>query len=171
MPVDNQNELFYWVDENDFVLGTITRRQAHSGSRKIHRAVSVLVTNKKKEILLQHRSHQKDTNPGMWAESVGGHVTYKDSYYQTAVRETQEELGISVKPRFIAKGLFDLKIEREFFYIYQASYQTLPSQFDRDEIDQVRWVSISALPAFIKKYPCTLSCQAALKTAGFIPES
>ncbi len=76
MPHDNQEELFTHVDSNDNVLGSVTRRQAHQDPTLIHRAVDVLVFNDQNEILLQKRSHHKDTNPGTWTISASGHVTY-----------------------------------------------------------------------------------------------
>lgn len=35
-----------------------------------------------------------DTFPGMWDVSVGGHFTSGESSLQTAIKETQEELGL-----------------------------------------------------------------------------
>jgi isopentenyldiphosphate isomerase len=43
MPLDNASEQFYWVDEQDHVLGSMTRQEAHSGTKKIHRAVVVFI--------------------------------------------------------------------------------------------------------------------------------
>ena len=43
MPLDDQSELFYWVDENDQVISSITRAEAHSGTNKIHRGVGIFI--------------------------------------------------------------------------------------------------------------------------------
>lgn len=149
MPLDNQNELFYWVDENDNVLGSITRSEAHSGTNKIHRAVSILVVNRQKQMLLQKRSQNKDMIPGFWAEAVGGHVTFGDDYDATAKRELAEELGIRAQVEFVGKGLFDLIGEREFFHIYTCEINFTPKNFARDEIDELKWVGIKNLPKFM----------------------
>jgi len=48
-------------------------------------------------LVLQQRSEGKDTFPGKWDCSVGGHVTAGDTVMETAVREVQEELGVAVE--------------------------------------------------------------------------
>jgi len=45
-------------------------------------------------LLLQRRSLAKDTQPGKWDTSVGGHVGFGQSYEEAGRRETEEELGI-----------------------------------------------------------------------------
>ncbi|CAM9669560.1 unnamed protein product [Phaeothamnion confervicola] len=61
-----------------------------------HRAVHVWLVNDKGELLLQRRSHFKDTFPDKWDVSVGGHLTSGDGSLETAIKEVAEELGLSV---------------------------------------------------------------------------
>jgi len=168
MPYDDQTELFYLVDKNDKILGSIARKQAHKDKTKIHRAVYVVVTNSKNQILLQKRSQHKDTNPGYWAMSVGGHVTHGQTYKQAVQREIKEELGISPPLTFIAKELYDLGTEQEYSYIYDAAIEKTPTNFDKTEVTQVKWVNIKDLPEFIKKENVTPGCKCVLKTIGYI---
>ena len=114
MPFDNPEEVFYWVDENDQELGSMTRAEAHSGSNKIHRSIHVLLFNEQGQILLQKRSKHKDKYPNLWCLSVGGHVTYGQSYKEAAQREAQEELGIEINElKLINHSLLELPEERE----------------------------------------------------------
>ncbi len=157
MPQDNQAELFWWVNESDQVLGSITRREAHSGSNKIHRAISVFIFSPNySKLLLQQRSLDKDMSPGYWAESVGGHVTYGQTYQDAAVREIKEELGLNLTPTFHSKHLFSLDGEREYFTLYSAIAppHTVIS-FDTDEIQIIKWVNVSDLAQFISQNLCT----------------
>ena len=64
MPLDDPNELFYLVDVNDEVIGSIKRSEAHGDKTKIHRAVYVLVTNDNNQMLFQRRSLKKDLYAG-----------------------------------------------------------------------------------------------------------
>lgn len=158
MPLDNQSELFYWVDENDRVLGSITRNEAHSGTNKIHRASVVFIFSPdNQDLLLQQRSSQKDMSPGFWAESVGGHVSCGQTYKQAAIRETQEELGLlNLKLKYHSKYLFNLDGEREYHSIYTAHISpNTPIHFDRDEIQQISWIKLEELSNFINTHPCT----------------
>jgi len=61
-----------------------------------HRAVHVWLYTPQGEFVLQQRSEKKDTFPGKWDVSVGGHVTSGDSVMHTVLKETQEELGVEV---------------------------------------------------------------------------
>src|SRR3989344_5738458 len=109
---DDLDELFYWVDENDRELGKITRREAHSGSFKIQRAIWVMVFNGQGKLFLQKRSLTKDLKPGVWSLSACGHVTYGQTYDEAAIREFEEELGVNApKLDFVNKFLFKGELE------------------------------------------------------------
>jgi len=59
-----------------------------------HRAVHVWLYTPQGEFVVQQRSEKKDTFPGKWDVSVGGHVTSGDSVMHTVIKETEEELGV-----------------------------------------------------------------------------
>jgi len=83
------------VDENDKIIGEDTRESVHKKGL-LHREVHVWIYNNKGEVLLQKRSLNKDTFPGLWDASVGGHVEMGDSYKQSAIKEAKEEIGIII---------------------------------------------------------------------------
>ncbi|OIO44392.1 MAG: hypothetical protein AUJ41_02990 [Candidatus Pacebacteria bacterium CG1_02_43_31] len=168
MPYDDQTELFYLVDKNDKVLGFTARKQAHKDRSKIHRSVDVVATNSSKQILLQKRSKHKDTFPGFWTISASGHVTYGQTYEQAAKREIEEELGIHPPLRYVAKELYDMGIEQEYSTIYSTSIEETPTNFDKTEIDEVRWVDIDSLAEFLKIEDVTPGCRGVLKTLGYV---
>ena len=87
------NEMFDVVDENDEVIGQEERKTVHEKDL-LHRAVHVLVFNKRKEILLQKRSLLKDKFAGAWDSSAAGHLDAGESYDDCVERELKEELGI-----------------------------------------------------------------------------
>ena len=61
-----------------------------------HRAINVWMYTSRGELLLQRRAEGKDTFPGRWDVSVAGHITSGDSVLETALKEVEEELGISI---------------------------------------------------------------------------
>ncbi|MBR3926670.1 MAG: ribosomal RNA small subunit methyltransferase A [Akkermansia sp.] len=87
------DELFDVVDEQDNVLRQASRREVH-GNNLMHRAVHILVFNKKHNCLLQKRSMFKDRHPGVWDSSAAGHLDAGEDYITAAHRELKEELGI-----------------------------------------------------------------------------
>jgi isopentenyl-diphosphate delta-isomerase type 1 len=167
MPKDNKSELFYHVDENDKVLGSVTREIAHSDRSKIHRAVDIWVKNGSK-ILLQKRSLEKDTFPGYWTISAGGHVSYGENYFEAAKRELKEEIGIETKLKPIGKKLFDTGIEQEFSSVYECEYSGEHFNLDKTEVKEVMWVEVEKLDAFIAENKITPSAKQSLVFAGYI---
>ena len=61
-----------------------------------HRAVHIWIYNSQGQLILQKRAEGKDTFPGRWDVSVGGHVTSGDTVMETAHKEVEEELGIKI---------------------------------------------------------------------------
>lgn len=91
-PQDGE-EVFDVVDMEDEVTGQETRARVHADGL-LHRAVQMLVFNKRKEVFVQKRSHLKDMNPSVWSMSAAGHLNAGEEYEAAAVRELGEELGI-----------------------------------------------------------------------------
>lgn len=88
-----ESELFDVVDAEDRVIGQATRGDVHARGL-MHRAVHVLVFNKRRDCLLQKRSMWKDRHPGVWDSSAAGHLDAGENYESAARRELKEELGI-----------------------------------------------------------------------------
>ncbi|MCD2259392.1 NUDIX hydrolase [Psychroserpens luteolus] len=60
------------------------------------------------EILLQQRAASKLICPLLWDVSVAGHVDAGETIEQAAIRETKEEIGISISEEQLIKiGVFD----------------------------------------------------------------
>lgn len=152
---DNQQELFYHVDENDNEIGPITRGEAHDGSKKIHRAIGILIFNPdKSKILLQQRSLTKDTNPGSWTLSIGGHLTYGDEYDNAAKRELQEEIGLETPLQPFQKLYIEDEDEIEWCMVYTTTTaENFPFSLQIEEVQQVRWIPIHELENFVKSNP------------------
>jgi len=87
-------EHFDIVDEHDRVIGRAARSVVHAKGLR-HRAVHVFVEDCAGRIYLQLRAPTKDLHPNTWDSSASGHVSSGDDYDVTAVRELEEELGLS----------------------------------------------------------------------------
>ena len=96
------DELFDVVDEEDQVVRQEKRRDVHANGW-LHRAIHVFVFNKAGELFLQKRSHLKDAHPNAWDSSASGHLDAGEDYESAAVREIEEELGITAQvPKYLA---------------------------------------------------------------------
>lgn len=119
-----------------------------------HRAVHVWILTHDRQLLLQLRSMEKLTYPGLWDISCAGHVSAGESAATTAVREMEEELGLSIAEdelHFIG-DVVDQSVfhdGRHFENEYQSTFivrrdvepQLLSLQ--TSEVDDVKLVSVA----------------------------
>ena len=134
-------ELLDVVDANDRVIGVKTRGEIHAQGL-MHRAAHILVFNTSGELFIQKRSMSKDNNPGLWDSSAAGHVDSGENYYDCAIRELGEELGIRVTApleqlfRLVASRITDM----EHCIVYRCLNDG-PFVLESDEIDEGAWIS------------------------------
>ena len=72
------------------------------------RSVHIWLSDDQGGLLLQKRSEFKDTFPGRWDVSCGGHIESGDEAFPTAVRELEEELGLPEEIASKVEKLFTL---------------------------------------------------------------
>lgn len=152
------------VDENDVVVGPVSKADSHYQSGKLHRAFSVLLFNSEGKLLLQQRAHDKITFPSVWANSCCSHpLASEEEMDETnargvkiaAIRKLDQELGIAADSLniddfvFITKMRYSARmnadwIEREIDHILmiQADVELNPNP---NEVSNVKWVSATEL--------------------------
>ncbi|MCD6537910.1 NUDIX domain-containing protein [Candidatus Bathyarchaeota archaeon] len=145
----NTKEYFYVVDEDDNVIGAASREECHSNAKLIHRSVYIFLVNSRGEILIQRRSVNKDLYPGFYTASATGHVNYGEGYDIATKRELKEELGVDAPLRRLCKVKSFSDVEREISMIYVCRYDG-PIRFDRNEIDEVVFMSIDDIERSLK---------------------
>ncbi|MGZ5020819.1 MAG: NUDIX hydrolase [Chthoniobacterales bacterium] len=122
------------VNQNDEVIGHAQRAIVH-GNNLLHRAVHILLFNKKGELFLQKRSRFKDRHPCLWDSSAAGHVDHGEEYDSCAQRELNEELGISAQPlQRVLKLPASDRTGHEFIWLYQGPNDG-PFRLARSEIE------------------------------------
>ena len=156
------------VDENDVVVGPISKADSHYQSGSLHRAFSVLLFNSDGKLLLQQRAHDKITFPSVWANTCCSHPLASAEEMEednalgvkvAAIRKLDQELGISPDTidindfHFITKMRYSARmnadwIEREIDHILmiQADVELDPNP---NEVSAVKWVSADELDAML----------------------
>jgi len=140
----HMKEVIAIVDEDDKLIGTTTRYEAHRRGA-LHREVSLFIINKKNEVLLQKRS--KD---GWLGASSGGHLAFSESYISGIIRETKEEIGIDVSKEelkeithkiidTIKPGRINKRFEKVF--LMRKDIPLISFKKDPEEVDGVDYYS------------------------------
>ncbi len=118
-----------------------------------HRSIHIwIVRPTERALLIQRRAPDKDTWPGYWDASVGGHLSAGESY-EDAYREIEEELGITVDPSTIVPlGVIAVELtppdqplitDRELCFVALARDDR---PLDAYPFDQTELTAIAALP-------------------------
>lgn len=140
---NDPNELLAVVNDRDEECGSAPRQVVHKLAL-LHRAVHVLVFLPQGQLVIQRRSHKKDTYPLHW-ECVGGHLGPGEAYETAALREVEEELGVTPKKSdFLGKLGASPETGHEFISIYRAEV-VLPVYPNEDEIAEWRIVTLEDL--------------------------
>lgn len=154
------------VNEEGIPTGkTVDRELAHKDGI-LHRTAHVWVVRKGKngyEILLQKRSMEKDSFPGLYDTSSAGHIPAGADYVESALRELSEELGINAVPEDLSyAGIFRIQYEKEFHgrifrdnevtkvYVYERLVDIGILSLQKSEVEEVRWFDLKEVAEEIK---------------------
>ena len=149
------------VDENGSPTGeTVSRDIAHRDGI-LHRTAHVWVVRPSGtgyDILLQKRSMEKDSFPGLYDTSSAGHIPAGEEPVPSALREMREELGIQALPEQLHyAGTFRIQYEKEFHgrlfrdnevtdvFVYSEPVEISSLVLQETEVDEVRWFDLDAV--------------------------
>ena len=146
-------EIFDIVDDHDEVVGRDTRSRVHQLGLH-HRAVHVLVFNRRGDLFLQKRSMLKDNHPGVWDTSSAGHLDSGEDYDACAVRELREELGWSIAeaPERLFKIAACEDTGMEHVWVYRLEAEG-PFVLQASEIDRGEWFHLEVITGWIDRRP------------------
>ncbi|MBR3245591.1 MAG: NUDIX domain-containing protein [Parasporobacterium sp.] len=136
----------------------IPREVAHRDGI-LHRTAHVWIVRPKAEgfdILLQKRSMEKESFPGFYDTSSAGHIPAGAEPLESALRELQEELGITAAPEdLVYAGMFRSQYAKEFYgklfrdnevtwlYVFQKTVGEENLVLQESEVDEVRWFDMN----------------------------
>ncbi len=96
--MDSKTELLDIFDKDGNKIGVKSKFEVHRDG-DWHKAAHIWIINPKtKEILIQKRSDDSVAYPGLWDISAAGHTDSGETQLDAAVRETSEEIKLTLKP-------------------------------------------------------------------------
>ena len=148
-------EMFDVLDEHGAFTGEIASRKECHEKGLWHKAVSLTILNKDKDkVLLQLRAKDRKLWPNLWDNTAGGHVDAGEWGYETVVRETAEELGVTIDPHkmiFIGATSSDETspgmINRHFneYYVTFQDVDLADIKLQDAEVADIKWFDVSDL--------------------------
>ena len=146
------------VDESGYPTGEIISRDVAHTEGILHRTAHVWVvrkTDRGYDILLQKRSEEKESFPGLYDTSSAGHISAGEEPLESALRELKEELGITASENELRyTGSFRIQYEKEFHgrmfrdnevtwvYVYEKIVDISTLKLQESEVSEVRWFDL-----------------------------
>lgn len=149
-PTAVPEEYVVLVNKKGKILGTEEKMAAHQKGL-LHKAFSVFIFNSKGQMLLQQRAFTKYHFGGLWSNSCCSHPRLDEADDDAAHRRLQEELGFDTPLKEVFRFIYRAQdeatqlIEHELDAVFVGIYDGDTTQFNPDEVNAVRWISIPEL--------------------------
>ena len=150
-----------WVDilddQGNYTGRTALKSEAHRNGL-LHPTVHIWFYTRSGKILIQQRAKDKDTHPLLWDVSVAGHIGAGEEVEASALREIQEEIGLSVQKSDLQKlGVFQSYhrhredfIDHELHHIFLCELK-LPLKELRSQESEVEALTLIPLIRFAEE--------------------
>lgn len=141
------------LDEHGNYTGEVVLKSEAHLKGLFHPTVHVWFYTVNGELLLQKRSLNKKTFPGLWDVSVAGHIGAGEDILDSARREVHEELGVNLKKNELIKiGVHKSEqrhnenlIDCEFHHIFISELKTSLKdlKLQESEVSDVKLISVN----------------------------
>jgi isopentenyldiphosphate isomerase len=154
-------EYFEVFNADGTPTGRVEERSVVHAQGLWHRTVHVWIHRYGEALLFQKRGRTKDSHPGLWDVSAAGHIAAGETPEQTAWREAEEELGLTIRKNklhfieetshtLISRGGIFIDNEITCVYLYDFSGETSDLSPDPVEVDAIRFIEINDFRNMLK---------------------
>lgn len=152
------SEFFDILNPDGIPTGKVKERNAVHRDGDLHGSVHVWLIRDGK-VLLQKRRDDKESFPSCYDAACTGHISAGETPIEAAIRETQEEISLTLKPQdlhFLHDQILNVHqgdfLSNEFNRVYliddSVSLDTL--DYERREISELRFFDIEDLKNCLK---------------------
>jgi len=135
-----------------------TRSEVHSQGLW-HKTVHVWVVNSKGEILIQKRSPKVKDHPNQWDISAAGHMPAGENEISSALRETEEEIGLKLSPADLIrigtiKNMSSMEgyVNNEFhsIFVVRIDLDIKNVKKQESEVEEVKFIPLKELQRIVE---------------------
>jgi isopentenyl-diphosphate Delta-isomerase len=144
------------VNEKDEARGSMEKMQAHEKGL-LHRAISVVVFNSKKQVLLQRRALHKYHSAGLWSNTCCSHPRPGEDTAAAAKRRLMEEMGLVAELQHKDEFIYRVDLEKglsehEYDHVF-VGYTSSEPKPNPEEVMDYKWLSLEALNTDLTLHP------------------
>lgn len=138
-------------DESGTATGRTTARGTTLAPGEYYLAVQVWIRNETGDYLIQQRALNHRSAPGIWA-TTAGYVLAGETSIDGAIREVQEELGLTLPPDCLTRFLrLTMPIQLEDVWIAEVQSNAIGTPQIGPEVNAVQWASKHTIYAMIQE--------------------
>lgn len=146
------------VDDADREIGTAEKVAAHRDGGRLHRAFSIVLFNRRGEMLLQQRALSKYHFGGLWTNACCGHPRPGEAVAVAARRRLREELGVDLPLRPVFSFQYEAAdastglCEREIDHVFVGELEGAAAP-NPQEVDALRWSDCDEVARDLARHP------------------
>lgn len=145
------------VDEDDDVIGSMEKMEAHRNGGSLHRAVSVFVTDSCGQWLIHRRALDKYHSKGLWSNTSCSHPAPGEDTVEAARRRLFEEMGLRAEPRYLFRFTYKAQLEDglteyETDHVFWAVTDVEP-HLNPDEVMDYKYIEYRDLELELQQNP------------------
>ena len=130
--------------------GRTIQRGARLQPGEYHLVADMWIMDCQGRLLIQQRSLEKESAPGLWC-CTGGSITAGEESLPGMIREMKEELGVApdvsnTRMAFSCHGRNSIKD----IYVIRQDIPMDAFRLQKEEVIQVKWVSLAELKALVR---------------------
>ena len=150
-----KDEFSIIVDENDKIVGY--KKRDDITSKDIYRVTALWIINSKNEILLTHRSETKKNDPDKWQPAVAGTVENNESYLENIIKETKEEIGLTITEqdiipleKVLIEGKWNFFLQR---YLLRKDIELTSLKMEDGDVKGIQWMRFEEIDKILDTNP------------------